>query len=360
MNRRYFLRAPELARTAGETLGPFVSPAIQEREPEGFALVRVSRRAMATRFEVAIPYGVPDAIAAAEDALDLIDELEDQLTVFREHSEICRINARAAFESMPVEAKLFDLLQFCACLTRETEGAFDIAVGSMIKAWGFYDRQGRMPTPREQAAAMETTGMKHVVLDETSKLVRFRKRGLELNLGAVGKGYALDRAAELLRTKWGITSALLHGGGSSMVAIGTPPGDARGWAIRLRHPADDGRSLGTVQLADSALGVSAATFQHFTYNNRTLGHLLDPRVGRPAEGTASAAVVARTGAEADALSTAIYVLGESGADRLVRLRPTVGAVVLTQDADAAAVYNLDNYSPPNGLDEFSLAPAHAD
>lgn len=340
MHRRRFLKAPEIARTAGAVLAPFAS-ADEPEVGEGLALVRVSRRAMATRFEVALPCGTPNAIPAAEDALDLIDELEDQLTVYREHSEVCRLNARASTESVAVEEQLFELLQFCAGLTRETDGAFDIASGSLIKAWGFYQREGRMPTPREQAAAMAATGMRHVVLDANSRTVRFRVKGLEFNFGAVGKGYALDRAAELLRTKWGIRSALLHGGGSSVVAIGSPPDEPRGWPIRLRHPANDERSLGTVRIRDSALGVSAATFQHFVYNNKTLGHLLDPRLGRPAEGTASAAVVAPTGAEADALSTAVYVLGEPGADRLTRLRPSVGAVVLADGANAPLWYNLE-------------------
>jgi len=360
MNRRLFFRAPELARTASHVLPPFAEPVIDETDAT-FALVRVSRRAMATRFEIAIPYGHPHAVPAAQDALDLIDELEDQLTVFRDHSEVSRLNAGAAEGSVPVSEELFELLRDCAGLTRETEGAFDIATGSLTRAWGFYHREGKLPSPRERSLAMAATGMKHVVLDEANRSIRFRVKGLEFNLGAIGKGYALDRAADLLRTKWGITTALLQGGGSSILGLGTPPDDRRGWSIRLRHPADDGRSLGTVHLADSALGVSAATFQHFTCNNRSLGHLLDPRLGWPAEGTASAAVIAPTAAEADAISTAVYVLGEPGADRLTRLRPYLGALVLRAGQVEPSLYNLDTlYHSPTGLNEPSLAPAHAD
>jgi thiamine biosynthesis lipoprotein len=315
--------------------------------PAEFALVRVSRRAMATTFEVAIPYGTPNAIPAADAALDLIDDLEDQLTVFRDHSEVSRLNA-AAHEPVAVEPQLFDLLTRCAGWTRETDGAFDIAAGALVKAWGFYRREGRVPTPREQAEAMRRTGMRHVVLHETDRAVKFRAGGLELNLGAVGKGYALDRAADLLRRDWGVRSALLHGGGSSVYALGAPPDDPRGWPVRLRHPTDE-RSLGTVYLADRGLGTSAATYQFFEYNGRKYGHVLDPRTGRPAAGTASASVTAPTAAEADAMSTAAFVAGPAPADRLTRTRPHLGAVVLAADADTPLVLNLapDEYAPPD-------------
>lgn len=305
-------------------------------EPEApageYTLVRVSRRAMATTFEVAIPHGShPAAVAAAEDALDLIDALEDQMTVFRDHSEVARLNATAASGPVVVEEKLFDLFAACAAWTRETGGAFDIATGALTKAWGFYRREGRIPRPRELAGAMARTGMRHVILNPEPRSVKSRVPGLEINLGAVGKGYALDRAAELLRTKWGVRSALLHGGGSSVYAIGHPPGDPRGWAVRLKHPTDEGRSLGTLRLRDRGLGTSAATFQFFEYNGRKYGHLLDPRTGRPAEGTAGATVTAPTAAEADAMSTAVFVLGAAGADKLTRTRPHLGAVVLRED-----------------------------
>jgi thiamine biosynthesis lipoprotein len=346
-----------LAQTAGAVVGPFTPLADDPAPPPAtFALVRVSRRAMATRFEVAIPAGAPHAVPAAEDALDLIDRLEDQLTVFRDHSEVCRLNATAAAGPVVVEERLFELLNTCAAWTHETDGAFDVATGVLIKAWGFYKRQGRVPTPKERADAVARTGTRHVILDAAARSVKYRVAGLELNFGAVGKGYALDRAAELLREKWGVASALLHGGGSSILALGRPPGEPRGWPINLTHPWEEGRSLGTVYLRDRGLGTSAATFQHFEYNGRKLGHLLDPRVGWPAEGTASASATAPTAAEADAMSTALFVLGAAAADRLTTTRPRLGAVVL---ADALSVFNLgpDDYAPSGG---GALAPAHAD
>ncbi len=311
--------------------------------PSEFTLVRVSRRAMATTFEVAIPVGAhSNPVAAAEDALNLIDELEDQMTVFRDHSEVSRLNATAAAGFVEIEPRLFELFSRCAIWTRETGGAFDIATGALTKAWGFYRRDGAVPPASELVAAMRATGFRHVVLDETRRAVKFRRQGLELNLGAVGKGYALDRAAELLRSKWGVRSALLHGGGSSVYAIGRAPGNVHGWPIRLKHPSQPGESLGTAHLRDAGLGTSAATFQFFEYNGRKLGHLLDPRTGWPAAGTASASVTAPTAAEADAMSTAAFVMGAAGAERLTRLRPALGAVVLSGQEDPSPT------PPPRG------------
>ena len=116
--------------------------------------------------------------------------------------------------------------------------------------------------------------MKHVVLDPEGRTVRYLRDGLEINLGSIGKGYALDRAAGLLRGEGGIRSGLLHGGYSSVYAIGSAPGDSRGWAIALRHPWQPDRQLGVVRLKDRGLGTSAATFKHLVHQGRKLGHLL--------------------------------------------------------------------------------------
>jgi thiamine biosynthesis lipoprotein len=153
----------------------------------------------------------------------------------------------------------------------------------------------------------------------------------------------------LLRTRWGIRSALLSGGGSSVYALGTPPGCPRGWAVAVRHPSDDSRTLGTVWLADQGFGTSAATFQYFEFNGRKFGHLLDPRTGWPADGVASASCVAPTAAAADALSTAFFVLGPAGAGSYCTPRPGHGAVILPDPADdPPAVIGLTarDYDPP--------------
>ena len=296
-------------------------------------LVRVARRAMATTFEIALPQGTPRAIDAASAALDLIEEIEEQLTVYRDSSEVSRLNATAAEEPVVVDPGLFQLLERCAAYTLDTSGAFDIAVGALVDAWGFAQRAGRIPTDRELVEATGRCGFRHVIL--AGSTVQFRRPGLKLNFGAIGKGYALDRAAALLKRDWGIDSALLQGGGSSMLGVGCPPNDLRGWPVSIRHPEANRPALDVVYLKDQGLGTSAATFQFFEFQGKKYGHVLDPRTGRPAEGTQSASCIAGSAAEADAISTAFFVAGMDWSREYLRSRPNLGAVVLTDGGDRA-------------------------
>ena len=145
------------------------------------SLLRFGRRAMATQFDVILPWGTPRADAAASDALDLVDRLESQLSVYRDNSEISRLNRIAAQAPVPVESRLFALLRFARRISAETGGAFDITAGPLIKAWGFYRRDGRMPSDEELLAAMQTVGMAHVQLKETNHEVRFDRPGVEID-----------------------------------------------------------------------------------------------------------------------------------------------------------------------------------
>ncbi|MFN4257832.1 MAG: FAD:protein FMN transferase [Gemmataceae bacterium] len=317
MNRRDFLDLRQLA--SGEPAPP---------SRADFALVRFRRQAMATQFEIAFPFGTPHAAEMAHDALDLIDRLEAQLTVYNEHSEISRLNRLAARHPVVVEERLFGLLALSQRLQTQTSGAFDITTGALVKCWGFFRRQGRVPTEEERADVRQRVGMNHVELDAARRSVSFRRPGLEINLGSIGKGYALDRVAETLRTKWNLSSALLHGGHSSVYAIGNEPGGERGWLVGIRHPWQPERRLASIWLRDAGLATSAATFQHLEYNGRKLGHILDPRTGWPAEGLASVSVVAPTAAEADALATAFFILGLEAARAYVAAHPGIGVILL--------------------------------
>lgn len=340
MHRRDFLNPARIAQTAGQVLGALdeLHSVEVEQPADEYSLLRVSRRAMAADFEVLLPFGSRSGLEAGEAALDEIDRLEDQLTVYRDHSEVSRLNQAAAMAPVPVEDSLFELLVLARRIHEETDGAFDVTAGALIKAWGFFRRQQRLPSEDERLHALESVGMRHVVLDPATRSVRFLRRGLQINLGSIGKGYALDRAAEVLRRDWKISSALLHGGHSSVYAMGRPPADSRGWAVGIRHPWDVEKRIAVVRLGDRALGTSAATFQYLEWAGRKLGHILDPRSGWPAEAVASASVLAPTAAEADALATAFFILGVDWARAYCERRPDIAAVLLPQQENAAPVF----------------------
>ena len=195
----------------------------------------------------------------------------------------------------------------------------------------------RVPSDAEREEALSRVGMRHVILDAETRTVRYLQPGLEINLGSIGKGYALDRVGQRLRRSCGVKTALLHGGHSSVYAMGRGPVGARGWAVGIRHPWKPDCRIALVWLHDRALGTSAATFQHLEYNGRKLGHILDPRRGWPAEGLALASVIAPTAAEADALATAFYVLGVDEARAYCETHPGIGALLLPQGESARPV-----------------------
>ncbi|NDC54388.1 MAG: FAD:protein FMN transferase [Planctomycetia bacterium] len=310
----------------------------------------VGRDLMACRFEVVFNAGeVDDATEIAVDALDLVEHIEGRITVYRDTSELARLNAAAAAGWQPVSPDLFALLLHARGLAAATAGGFDCATGALTRAWGFLERRGRTPSATALAAARERSGLDLVEFDEAAGRVRFRRQGVELNLGAIGKGWAIDRAVAALRAA-GVPSALVHGGQSSVRALGVQgpatPG-RRGWKVGLRHPLRPAERLATITLADRALGTSGSGTQFFVDRGKKLGHILDPRTGRPADaGVISATVVAPEAADADALSTALSVLGEGALERLAPRGGAVGAVLVVPAAAPGAVRvvvaNLDD------------------
>ncbi len=331
VNRRDLLR---LRRLQKESAAGIASP---PAAASGQDLVRAHRPAMGSSFEVRLPAGTPGAIDLACRALDLIDALEAQLTVYRDDSEVSRLNATAHLGPVAVESGLFGLLQQALTLSRETGGAYDVTSGALSEAWGFVRGPKRVPDPQTLAEARARTGWHHLQLDPERRTVAFDRAGIRINLGSIGKGYAIDRVVEVIRAYWWPTSALVHGGRSSLYAIGSPPGRFGGrWEITLHNPFRPESPLGVFFLRNRALGTSGAAFQQFVADGRVYGHILDPRTGEPALGPASVTVLAPTAAMADALSTAFYLLGPTQAAAYIESRPNVGAVFVERGPDESA------------------------
>ena len=289
---------------------------------------------MATRFEIVLHGGNPVALrAAGEEALNEIDRLEAQLSLYRNTSEISHLNAHAAREPVRVTPGLFALLQQAQKLHGETAGAFDITIGPLVRCWGFMGGSGHSPDPDELAEARARVGMHLVQLNRQDCTVAFTREGVMLDLGAIGKGYAIERAAQLLRES-GLTSALLHGGTSTVYALGHPP-DAECWKVAVENPRSeqpDGGSatLATMPLKDEAMSVSSVFGKAFQEEGKTLGHVLDPRTGQPVKGAILAAVVLPSATETDALSTALLTLGAAGHENIANLRTGMRTLLFSE------------------------------
>ena len=306
--------------------------------------IAVARNAMATRFEILLHGENAVALrAAGEEALDEIDRLEAQLSLYRPTSEIANVNGRAAREAVRVSPSVFRLLSQAKELSRETGGAFDITIAPLVRCWGFMGGTGQMPEAAQIDEARAQVGMAQVELNTEDFTVRFARPGVMLDLGAIGKGHALERAATLLRDA-GITSALLHGGTSTIYALGHPP-DAECWKVAVEYPQSTETTasrepLASVPLRDEAMSMSAIWGRSFEAEGKVFGHVLDPRTGQPVAGRLLAAVVLPSATETDALSTALLVLGEAGHDTILNLRPGMRTIVVSDDSAAKGKYRV--------------------
>jgi thiamine biosynthesis lipoprotein len=300
----------------------------QNRGVKGIGELTMRRRAMACEFSVVFSAGVRRAVEAGYAALEEVDRLEDKLSIYREESDVSRLNRLFGCATVRTDAELYQLLRWAARLSEATGGAFDAASGALVKSWGFFRGPKRAPSEAQRTAALAASGWTHLIFDDSGQTVAADRADVELNLGGIGKGYAIDRGLHVIRTEYGIGSALMHGGQSSMKGIGAPHGEPRGWTVAIGDPLRPGRTVARVRLRDRALGTSGADHQFFVEGGRRYGHVLDPRTGWPARGLFSASAIAPTAMEADGLSTAFFVMGIEATRRFCETRPGVGAVLV--------------------------------
>jgi thiamine biosynthesis lipoprotein len=273
--------------------------------------VCLALEAMATRFELVLHGGDAERLrAAGEEALGEIARLDRQLSFYRPSSDITWINASAADGPVRVEPGLFALLERCTALSAATDGAFDVTVAPLMRAWGFVGRGGALPDEPVLDDALGRVGSRGLLLDRAASSVEFARPGMSIDLGAAGKGYAVDGAMRILRDH-GVGSALLHGGTSSIHAVGARP-DGSPWPVAWAGArGEPPREPRTFALRNSSLSASAVTGKSFVAGGREYGHVIDPRSGRAMTGARAAVVTGPGSLECDALSTALLVLGAS-------------------------------------------------
>ena len=322
-----------------------------------------SRNAMGTVFAIHL-YAESEAQALSffEVAFEEVERLEETLSKFRPSSEICRINRLAASQLVTTDPEVFSLIQQSLFYSEQTAGAFDITVGPLMRTWGFFRAEGHFPDAQELKAARERTGFEKVLLNRGARTISFAIPGMELDLGAIGKGYAVDRAVEILREA-SVSAALVVAGSSTVYALGTPP-EEDGWKIHVPDPLDRTRKISTVKLRDQAISTSGNYERFFELDGRRYCHVMDPRTGMPVEGVLQTTLIGSDGAMTDAVSNALFVLGTDG-EKLLSNFEQVGVLSVLTDSreqrilkwnwpDAAVERNeIINFEPSYGRAQAS-------
>lgn len=303
--------------------------------------VRIGCTAMATRWEIVL-YGDCETFlrGVAEEALAEVHRLERQLSLFIPSSETSDVNLHAATGPVVVDPRYFTLLQRAVELSTISDGAFDITVGPLMRCWKFESDTGSIASNADILEALAVVGSHHITLNRANCTVQFDAPGVCIDLGAIGKGYAVECAIDIVRDH-GVRSGLLHGGTSTVYALGAPP-DADAWSVAIAIPPDSNGANQPIRvlLKDQALSVSAPHGKYFESGGRMYGHVIDPRTGHPTSLCVLAAVITESATDSDALSTALITRGPEWMPTLALLRPDLGALTAHIDCGRVQVEKI--------------------
>jgi FAD:protein FMN transferase len=277
--------------------------------------LRQSVSAMGTTFSVALHGRDRDLMeAAVQSAFAEVRRLDRLLSNYRPDSEWSLVNRQAAHHPVAISLELFLLISACLEQSRKTEGAFDITVGPLKRAWGFYRGTGGVPTPEALAAARRHVGYQFVQLDAAVRTVRFDRPGVELDPGGVGKGYAVDRMVDVLR-RHGFDTALVGGSKSSLYGLGAPRVGERAWRADISDPERPGTCVAHVLLNDAALSTSGTGEQCHWSGGKMYSHIVDPRTGWPLQTVAQVSVVTSRALDGEVWAKACLLNGPQWAAR---------------------------------------------
>lgn len=310
-----------------------------EPEAPAAAWTRLSAELMTTRWELVLPGG-PDAEVAAQDAFAAIAQADLNLNEWKAGSPLAEVNRRAGEAATPVPTDLRALLHTSRDLHTQTGGAFDVTWAALWRVWDFAAEHPAPPDPAVVRARLPLIDGRLVEVDDAAGTVRLPRAGMLIGLGGIAKGWALDRAGERLRAH-GQGNWMIRGGGQVVVA-GTQ--DGRAWRVGLRDPRGDASDIfAELDLADGeGISTSGDYERFFLHGGARYHHILDPRTGYPTTGIRAAVVLTRNAAQADALSTAVMVMGpEAGLNLLERL-PDVEGLVIDAAGQLHTTANLIN------------------
>ena len=247
---------------------------------------------------------------AMDAAFEEAHRLDALLSNYRPESEWSRVNHEAAARPVAVSPELFRLLSDCIDYSRASEGTFDLTVGPLMRAWGFFGGDRHVPTPDQIRGALEVVGYRHLRLNARKRTVRFDRAGVEIDPGGVGKGYAVDRMVEVLRAR-GFRNALVAASGSSIFGLGNPPDEPRGWPISIVDPWDHRKNAAQVFLKDLSLSTSGSNEKSFRAGGRRYSHIMDPRRGVPAESAVQVTVITPRAIDSEIWAKPYFIQGSA-------------------------------------------------
>jgi FAD:protein FMN transferase len=300
------------------------------RADQGVAETHEFRYMMGTSIEVQA-FGGDAAIrrSAIDEAFAAFAEVDRLMSNYRDDSELSLINRRAATEAVDVSAPMFSVLEAARRVSAASNGAFDITVAPLVRLWGFHDKKPHVPTAGELAAVRPLVGYRNLLLDADAHSIRFARSGVELDLGGIAKGFAVEIAADVLRRRG--LGGFIDAGGNQYL-LGTPPGK-RTWTVGIKDPDAHNRVMGVVETGEISVSTSADSSNFLVANGRTYGHILDPRSLEPSSAALSVTILSRDGTLADAMSKAAFVLGPQAGLALVDSFPGMSAVIAYRKPD---------------------------
>jgi len=281
---------------------------------------------MGSRFDITV---VADNEAQGEAYIDWavgeITRIEKLISSWDPNSQTSAINANAGKKPVKVDRELIELIQRAIAISKLTDGAFDISYASMDKIWKFDGSMTAMPDAQTITNSVEKVGFQNIVIDSEASTVFLKKEGMKIGFGAIGKGYAADKAKQLLIEK-GVSAGIINASGDMNTWGKQTNGNP--WKVAITNPLDKNKVFALLPIVNSAVVTSGDYEKYVTFNGTRYAHIIDPRTGYPATGIISATVFAPKAELADALATSVFVMGiEVGLNRINQL-PGIECIIV--------------------------------
>ncbi|WP_353888585.1 FAD:protein FMN transferase [uncultured Polaribacter sp.] len=294
---------------------------------------------MGSRFDITVVAN--DSIQAnkyIDTAVAEISRIEKLISSWDANSQTSEINRYAGIKPVKVDKELFDLIERAIGISKLTDGAFDISYASMDRIWKFDGSMTKMPSKEEITASVEKVGYQNIILDKKNSTVFLKLEGMKIGFGAIGKGYAADKAKTLLISK-GVNSGIINASGDMNTWGKQPNGNE--WKVAITNPMDKNKVFALLPITNGAVVTSGNYEKYVNFNGKRYTHIIDPRTGYPSTGLISVTVFAPKAELADALATSVFVMGkEAGLDRINQL-PKIECIIIDDKGNITKSKNIE-------------------